>query len=66
MAGKEVSGESAGEVSKAETQRLERAALVERLVAGGASRLTAERMAAIEQGDEERGRARPHRPQARR
>jgi hypothetical protein len=39
--------------------------LVQRLVAEGASRLTAERIAAIERGDAEPGRARRH-PQSRR
>jgi hypothetical protein len=45
--------------------RLTGRALVERLVDNGISRLTAERFVAIERGEGEAGRARPH-TQARR
>jgi hypothetical protein len=41
-------------------KKLGGAAAVERLVAGGASRLTAERIVAIERGLAEPGRARRH------
>ena len=54
-----------GEASDSEAKRLERVALIERLVASGVSRLTAERMVVIQGGDDEPGRAR-RRPQARR
>jgi hypothetical protein len=47
-------------VSEAEAKRVDRLALVERLVASGTSRLTAERIVAIEQGDAKPGRARRH------
>ena len=53
-----------GEASDSEAKRLDRVALIERLVASGVSRLTAERMVVIQGGDEP-GRAR-RRPQARR
>ncbi|HWB56621.1 MAG TPA: hypothetical protein VG479_06775 [Gaiellaceae bacterium] len=53
------------EISDADVQRLSGAALVDRLVAGGISRLSAERMVEIEQGTAEAGRARAH-AQARR
>jgi hypothetical protein len=46
--------------SEADTKRLDRSAHVERLVAGGVSRLTAERIVAIERGEAEPGRARRH------
>jgi hypothetical protein len=52
------------DVSDAEAQRLDRPALAEKLVAQGASRLTAERLAAILKGEAEVGRAR-RRAQAR-
>lgn len=53
------------EIADADMRSLSSAALVERLVASGASRLTAERFVAIERGSAEAGRARPH-PVARR
>jgi hypothetical protein len=65
MAGKEAKIVYDAEDSDSDASRLEASALVERLVADGASRLTAERIVAIERGDEEPGRAR-RRPQARR
>ena len=46
--------------SEGETNRRDRLALVERLVASGASRLTAERIVAIERGEAAPGRARRH------
>jgi hypothetical protein len=49
-------------LSQAEAKRLHRLARVERLVASGASRLTAERIVAIERGEAEPGRARRHTP----
>ena len=54
-----------GEAADSEARRLERLAVVEGLVATGVSRLTAERMAVIQAGDDEPGRAR-RRPTARR
>jgi hypothetical protein len=51
--------------SEAEAERLGRLVRVQVLVAGGASRLTAERIVAIERGEAEPGRARRH-PQSRR
>ena len=51
--------------SEAEAERLGRLVRVQVLVAGGASRLTAERIVAIELGEAEPGRARRH-PQSRR
>jgi hypothetical protein len=48
------------DVSQTATSRLERSTLVERLVAGGASRLTAERIVEIRLGNAEPGRARRH------
>jgi hypothetical protein len=48
------------EIPQAEAERLSTAALVERLVASGMSRLTATRMVELERGDEEVGRARRH------
>lgn len=45
------------EISAADVKALSN---VEQLVARGASRLTAERIVAIERGDAEPGRARPH------
>lgn len=55
-----VAGFGRVEITEAEVKMLGGAALVERLVAGGVSRLSAERMVAIEQGIAEPGRARPH------
>jgi hypothetical protein len=46
------------ETLDADGMRLSDAAIVEQLVAGGASRLTAERIVAIESGEAEIGRAR--------
>ena len=48
------------EIAEAEAKRLSSTTLVERLVAGGASRLTAQRIIEIERGSAEPGRARPH------
>jgi hypothetical protein len=48
------------EIAEADAKRLSSATLVERLVANGASRLTAQRMVEIERGSAEPGRARPH------
>jgi hypothetical protein len=48
------------EISESEMQLLSTTALVARLVAGGVSRLTAERFIAIQRGSAEAGRARPH------
>jgi hypothetical protein len=53
------------EIPDAEAKQLTRAALVERLVENGTSRLTAERIVEIERGASEASRARPHK-QARR
>jgi hypothetical protein len=47
-------------ISKAEAQALGRSELVERLVEGGTSRLTAHRIVALELGTDEPGRARSH------
>jgi hypothetical protein len=48
------------EIAEADVKTLNSAALVERLVDQGASRLTAERMVELERGSDEPGRARPH------
>jgi len=48
------------EIPVADVKKLSGAAAVERLVADGTSRLTAERIVAIEQGLAEPGRARRH------
>jgi hypothetical protein len=48
------------EVTEAEAKMLTWASPVERLVAGGISRLSAERIVEIEQGSAEPGRARRH------
>jgi hypothetical protein len=53
------------EIPDAEASRLSTAAIVERLVESGCSRLVAERIVEIARGDAEAGRARPH-AQARR
>lgn len=53
------------EMSDGEFRRLTGAGLVDRLVAGGMSRLSAERIVAIERGSAEPSRARTH-SQARR
>jgi hypothetical protein len=47
-------------ISDADLESLSRDALVARLVAGGVSRLTAERCVEIHRGNAEPGRARPH------
>jgi hypothetical protein len=65
MAGKEAKIEHQGEDPGDDANAVRDLTLVERLVAGGASRLTAERMVAIERGEAEPGRARRH-AQARR
>jgi hypothetical protein len=49
------------EISEVELKGLNDFALRERLIAGGISRLSAERIVAIERGKAECGRARPHR-----
>jgi len=48
------------EITSADMQTLSRATIIDRLVAGGASRLTAARIVAIGRGTAEPGRARPH------
>jgi hypothetical protein len=48
------------EISKSDMQLLSTTALVAKLVAGGVSRLTAERFIEIQRGSAEAGRARPH------
>jgi hypothetical protein len=48
------------EIAEADVKRLSGPALIQRLMAEGASRLTAERMLAIERGTAEPGRARTH------
>ena len=50
------------EIADTDIKGLSSTALVERLVASGVSRLTAERFVAIERGTAEAGRARPHAP----
>jgi hypothetical protein len=65
MAGMEAKISYHGEESGSLKDPAEARALVQRLVAEGASRLTAERIVAIERGDAEPGRARRH-PQSRR
>lgn len=47
-------------ISESEMLLLSTAVLVDRLVAGGVSRLTAERFVEIQRGNAEAGRARPH------
>jgi hypothetical protein len=65
MAGKEAKIVHHGEETVSSEDAAEATGLVQQLVAEGASRLTAERIAAIERGDAEPGRARRH-PQSRR
>ena len=48
------------DISESELQHLSTTVLVARLVAGGVSRLTAERFIEIQCGSAEQGRARPH------
>jgi hypothetical protein len=48
------------DIGEAELKALTSSALIDRLIAGGISRLSAERIAAIERGNAERGRARAH------
>jgi hypothetical protein len=48
------------EISESEMMHLSSTVLVARLVAGGVSRLTAERFVEIQRGSAESGRARPH------
>jgi hypothetical protein len=60
MPGKEAKIEHEREHSDPDRNHLEDSALVDHLVAGGASRLTAERIVAIERGEAEPGRARRH------
>jgi hypothetical protein len=48
------------EISRSDLQLLSTTALVARLVAGGVSRLTAERFIEIQRGSAEAGRARRH------
>jgi hypothetical protein len=47
-------------ISQSDMEVLSTAVLVDRLVAGGVSRLTAERFLEIQRGSGEAGRARPH------
>jgi hypothetical protein len=60
------SGASPATGSPAKADQVARSTRVEQLVAGGRSRLTAERIVAIEEGEELPGRARRHHSQARR
>jgi hypothetical protein len=62
IAGRERETEGDGESSDFETKPLDRSALLERLVASGLWRLSAERTAVIQGADEEPGRARHRRP----
>lgn len=48
------------EIEEGDLRWMSNTELVARLVAGGVSRLTAERFIAIERGAEKAGRARPH------
>lgn len=48
------------EIADTEVERLSSVALLERLVAGGVSRLTAQRIVEIQSSTTEPGRARPH------
>jgi hypothetical protein len=48
------------ELTEAEAEKLSDAAIVERLVETGVSRLTAARIVEVERGDGHVGRARPH------
>jgi hypothetical protein len=48
------------EITSTDLKSLSSSVIVDRLVAGGVSRLTAERIVAIERGTAEPGRARPH------
>ena len=48
------------EIPDAEAKRLSSEMIVERLVAAGTSRLSAERIVAVERGAETSSRARPH------
>ena len=47
-------------LSEADAKRLDRASLVERLVAHGVSRLSADRIASVLKGEADAGRARRH------
>jgi hypothetical protein len=67
MAGRPASGTKSDRIasasiaiSRSEMELLSPTVLVGRLVAGGVSRLTAERFVAIQRGTAEAGRARPH------
>jgi hypothetical protein len=65
MAGRTASGSKTNglagvEISESELMLLSDTVLVARLVAGGVSRLTAERFVEIQRGAGESGRARPH------
>jgi hypothetical protein len=65
MAGRRPSGEKASpvasvEISESDLRLVSASVLVARLVAGGVSRLTAERFVAIQREGAESGRARPH------
>jgi hypothetical protein len=62
IAGKEEWTEHERKRSAAEAKQLDHSALVERLVASGLSRLSAERVAVIQGGEEQPGRARHRRP----
>ena len=53
-------GRTGSQIAAPDVKKLSAAAAVERLVADGTSRLTAERIVAIEQGLAEPGRARSH------
>jgi hypothetical protein len=65
MSGRRPAGEKARpvesvEISESDLRLVSASVLVARLVAGGVSRLTAERFVELRQGDAESGRARPH------
>jgi hypothetical protein len=65
MAGRRPAGEKAlpvasVEISESDLKLVSTSVLVSRLVAGGVSRLTAERFVEIRRGPAESGRARPH------
>jgi hypothetical protein len=65
MSGRRPAGEKARpvasvEISESDLRLVSASVLVARLVAGGVSRLTAERFVELRQSDAESGRARPH------
>jgi hypothetical protein len=65
MSGRRPAGEKARpvasiQISESDLRLVSATVLVARLVAGGVSRLTAERFVELRRGDAESGRARPH------